>query len=303
MIYQCQKCQKYFDHKTKYTKHLERKKDCITNDYVVKENIVTVCGEVEVNNEDGKYCCLICNKKFSFSQSLSRHKKTHTFDNDKNVIISKNEIDEIKKLIVTQTERIKYFEEMAISSKLKSCNNFMNNAIVVNNGLINNGLINNGTINNTVLLQFGKENVYDLNKDEIKTIENSNTPYKQIIETFHFNPNRPQTQNIKCFNVNGKYLEIYDGKSWIKIPLDDLLLELYNNHTDNLSEIAKMDPETEDENRAKHKLQEVVNEMLVYYQNNDKPGSKEFSDDIKLLLYNKTRLLANDLVNNKILDV
>ena len=75
MIYQCQKCQKYFDHKTKYTKHLERKKDCITNDYVTKENIVTICGEVEVNNEDGKYCCLICNKKFSFSQSFSTKSK------------------------------------------------------------------------------------------------------------------------------------------------------------------------------------------------------------------------------------
>lgn len=302
MIYQCPKCQKFFDHKTKYTKHLERKKDCITNDYIVKDIIVSENGLV-LDNPDSKYCCLICNRKFAFSQSLSRHKKTHTYDNEKNVIISKTEIDEIKKLIFTQSERIKYFEEVAFSSKLKNCNNFMNSAILINNGLINNGLINNGTINNTVLLQFGKESVYDLNRDEIKTIENSNTPYKQIIETFHFNPNRPQTQNIKCFNVNGKYLEIYDGKSWIKIPLDDLLLELYNNHTDNLSEIAKMDPESEEENKAKAKLQDVVNEMLVYYQNTDKPGTKEFSEDIKLLLYNKTRSLTNDLVNNKMLDV
>ena len=298
MLYQCQKCQKYFDHKTKYTKHLERKKDCITNDYVQKINNVITLNGSEINDDDGKYCCLICNKKFSFSQSLSRHKKTHNNDNDKNVIISKSEIDEIKKLIITQTERIKYFEEMAITSKLKSSNNFINSAIMVNNGLIN-----NGTINNTVLLQFGKESVYDLNRDEIKTIENSNTPYKQIIETFHFNPNRPQTQNIKCFNVNGKYLEIYDGKNWIKIPLDDLLLELYNNHTDNLSEIAKMDPETEDEYNSKNKLQEVVNEMLVYYQNNNKPGSKEFSEDIKLLLYNKTRSLTSDITSNRITDV
>jgi hypothetical protein len=87
--------------------------------------------------------------------------------------------------------------------------------------MLNNSLINTGTINNTLLIQFGKENVYDLNRDEIKTIESSNTPYKQIIETFHFNPNRPQTQNIKCLNVNGKYLEIYDGNGWVKIPLDD----------------------------------------------------------------------------------
>jgi hypothetical protein len=37
--------------------------------------------------------------------------------------------------------------------------------------------------------------------------------------------------------------------------------------------------------------------MLVYYQNNNKPGTKEFSEDIKLLLYNKTRQLTSEITN------
>jgi mannosyltransferase OCH1-like enzyme len=34
------------------------------------------------------YCCLVCNKKFSFSQSLSRHKRIHINTTDKNITIS-----------------------------------------------------------------------------------------------------------------------------------------------------------------------------------------------------------------------
>jgi hypothetical protein len=56
-----------------------------------------------------------------------------------------------------------------------------------------------------------------------------------------------------------------------------------------------MDPESDVDYESKNKLQEVINEMLVYYQNNNKPGTKDFSEDIKLLLYNKTKVLANDI--------
>ena len=44
--------------------------------------------------------------------------------------------------------------------------------------------------------------------------------------------------------------------------------------------------------------------MLEYYENNDKPGSKEFNDDLKLLLYNKTKNISLDTKqHNQILNV
>ncbi len=76
--------------------------------------------------------------------------------------------------------------------------------------------------------------------------------------------------------------------------MDDLLLELYNNHTDNLYEISKMNPDTNEDLNLKNNLQKTVNEMINYYEQTNRPGSKEFNDDIKLLLYNKTKIIKEE---------
>jgi hypothetical protein len=356
MLYQCQKCLKYYDHKYNYLKHINRKTDCknkIVNNYIdISEasielpkasielpkasielpkasnnitlplfkipndnsnltNVKTITKKpILINNEKrANYKCLICSKIYANSGGLSKHKKKYhpNYDTElinldsanlanlanTKIIITKKDFNDINKKIKDLEDKISY----TMTNTVNTTN--------TNNGIINN-IINNTTtttnINNSFqLIKFGKENIYDLNKDEIKKIENSDSPYKQIVEIFHFNLDRPESQNIKCYNINGKYLEIYDGKSWIKIPLDDLLLELYNNHTDNLYEISKMDPENDEEREIKNKLQYTVNDMLKYYEENNKPGSKEFNDDIKLLLYNKTKIMKKE--QNQILNV
>ena len=56
-----------------------------------------------------------------------------------------------------------------------------------------------------------------------------------------------------------------------------------------------MEPNNNEQYKNKTKLKTIVNDMLEYYQIYDKPGSKEFNEYIKLLLYNKTKIKNNQL--------
>jgi len=137
MLYQCQKCLKYYDHKYNYLKHINRKTDCkikivntliniskasnelpkasnelpkasnivtlplskkLTSDYNLY-NVETDIKKTYINNNDKKqnYKCLICYKICPNSGGLSKHKKKYHPNYDNELIESNINITITKK--------------------------------------------------------------------------------------------------------------------------------------------------------------------------------------------------------------
>jgi hypothetical protein len=183
------RCQKTFDNKTHYNKHLGRKIQCkeiinkkLDEDVIDKLDIsnptldtlnvgsnttsssqylggIHIQNNIFINSKENGYKCLICNIIYKHSQTLSNHKrlKHPNYDTDiENINYNQNEKSEIEKFkelfmgkIKKLEEKNKQLELLVKTSKSKTKN-------IINNNT--NNTTNNGTINNINIVQFGKLN-------------------------------------------------------------------------------------------------------------------------------------------------
>jgi hypothetical protein len=130
MIFECTRCQKTFDNKTHYNKHLGRKIQCkeiinkkldedvndkldISNPTLDTLNVgsnttsssqylggIHIQNNIFINSKENGYKCLICNIIYKHSQTLSNHKrlKHPNYDTDiENINYNQNEKSEIDK--------------------------------------------------------------------------------------------------------------------------------------------------------------------------------------------------------------
>jgi len=106
MLYKCDKCNKNFDHKTKYNKHLERKFSCNKEYNIKNENnkldkkdikIVSISNDIHNGNNTypngnntypngnildnhqniNEYVCIGCDKNYKYYAGLYKHKKNY----------------------------------------------------------------------------------------------------------------------------------------------------------------------------------------------------------------------------------
>ena len=132
--------------------------------------------ELDTNNQNNdKLKCLICNKSYRHQSGLCKHKKQKhpNYDNDIDKLRKKHTedivISQIKKLLISQANKINELEVLVKISKPKNNNTTINNKTInTNSNNISN--INNGTINNINIIGFGREDINKLTDAEIKDI-------------------------------------------------------------------------------------------------------------------------------------
>ena len=161
--------------------------------------------------------------------------------------------------------------------------------------------------NNTInIIQFGSEDLEKLTKEEINKIIYAKTgidPLLTSIEVVHFNKRLPEQHNIKCNNINSKYVDIFNGTTWNKESMNTVIEDLADSHSFNLSELSK----TADNKKLKGsvlKSCKIVNDSTKLHNNeleySDEENKKEkdikvkkayadTKEDIKKFIYNKTK--------------
>jgi len=351
MIFECKRCHKFFSKKYNYEIHLQRKIPCkenilnnlhhddiIINDQKLEEvrilsetvkntnlsNIILSETVLEnkididfINSKLNGYKCNICNIIYKHTQSLTNHKKikhpNYNFEINKKLkeneeiiqlrdIFLKESFDhkqKIEKLIKDMEEKNKQIENITKTSKSKTINNNTTN--------------NNGIINNINIVQFGREDISSLTREEIKKIlyERGVDGLLASLEIIHFNDRLPQYKNLRLTNLNSKYIDVHNGKTWIKDDKEKIINETLENHTYNLQQLC------EDNNNSK-KIKNSIKNLIDDYSNfnnimteeKNTPNNKKLmkkintkKDEVKLFMYNKTKSVEN--LNNltDVLDV
>ena len=225
MIFECTRCQKMFDNKTHYNKHLVRKIPCkklinIILDHDVNKKLEEsirfqmfpkgIQMETFGNTNDYKHKCLICNKIYQNRSGLFKHKKQKhpnyetDIKNINHIQNEKSEIEKFKELFMIQINKLEYknreldnknkeLELLVKTSKPK--NNTTNNINTTNSNNTNNGIINNIQI-----VQFGKESSELLTKEEISKIlyDRGIDGLLASIEVLHFNNRLP----LNAYHLN-----------------------------------------------------------------------------------------------------
>ena len=192
--------------------------------------------------------CVHCDKVFTHKPSMQRH-MNHRCKKNKQL-----------NLIKQQQKTIEIQQQQLLAQRPQT--------------------INNNTTNNTVNIQ---NNTYILPYKDTDTSHLTTKDYafcvkqpdgvKRLIEKIHFNPMKPENQNLTITNLTDKYMMVYDGSQWKKVMKSELN-KIYNHKESLLEEWVEQDP--------------VLREKFYeYIKTERKDVQLQRIEDIKLMMYNQ----------------
>ena len=207
------------------------------NDVIFEE--IDRLGNIDVKNTKNKINCVFCDCPFSKPGNLQRHinnscKSKKTFD----------ELENLKKrfdMLLTAHEDLK---NTITNQPVQATTNNNTNKNTTNNNnsnntknQINNGVINNNNNNVTVqLVQFGHENIDNLDTNEVLDVYSKSTGgniLSNVLKYVNHNEKYPENNNICITDLSREYVKIYNGKKFIvkkfKHAKGDIMGKVINN--------------------------------------------------------------------------
>jgi hypothetical protein len=130
------------------------------------------------------------------------------------------------------------------------------------------------------------------NSDYLKIMNRGFNSVPKLIEAIHYNPDKPENQNVYIPNIKNNYAMVWNGDKWDLNHQDQILEDMYDDKSnlliEKLEEFEELDsPENESKVRVLKKFRRFVDS-----KENDEIKNK-IKGDIKLLLYNKKKLVKS----------
>ena len=229
--YKCERCHYIAKQKSNLKNHYQRKYPCraIHSDISVEELLE------KLNKPKEGFACNKCNKIFKTSQGKYQHQKRCKQE----LVVfeeKKNDIEEIQEL----KNELKLMKELFIE-KTKNVQNITNNNNIDTQNITNN--------NTNLFISFNdKENIHKLIKGcqetilQLEKVRSKDKCFSIYIDAAHFNPEHPETHNIKLTNLKPDYklIDIRDENGeWKKKPQKSIFNNLISSLKDFITDIVK----------------------------------------------------------------
>jgi len=258
MKYECYRCGWTTHIKTKMSNHLLRKFTCnntlnkikiddckesilcgksyeeYKNVTKIEQNVTEIEQNVTENSEKNKsFECKFCEKKYKFSQSLSRHyKKCKEKQENEEAKDSMNKLvnllnDQLKE----QNNQIKdYKKELDKRDKELDKRDKQIDELIKKAGINNNNITQN-IQNNIKLLAYKDTDLSTLKeKDIIKCMHHSNMCVPHLIKMIHLNPKKPENHNVYISNLKNGYIMVYNGEKWDTLNREEVIEDMINDN-------------------------------------------------------------------------
>ncbi len=219
--------------------------------------------------------CIYCDKMFTKKYNLNKH-----FNRCKNKKIDE---EDTEKEMLKQMLEIKDLELKKQNQELEDAKRKIKELSKSSNNVVYN------TVNNITLIAYNRQP--DLshltNNDYVKIMNRGFNSVPQLIKAIHFNPKKPQNQNIFIPNIKSKYVMVWNGIKWDLINRKDVIDDMYDDSSNIL--IEKME-------ELKHAdLKPTVLKKFERFidKKEDDEVKNKIKEDIKLLLYNNKEIVKN----------
>ena len=244
----CKDCYCGFNKLHHYNFHLDSNKH---KNRISKENI-------------NFHICSICQKNFSHSSSLYRHRAK----------CKKMEVNETSNVDILQKENEELRKEIELLKKNQ------------NNNTTNIQTQNIQTQNIINIKCFGNENMeYITDKVILQCIGKVYGSIPMIIERIHFDPEHPENHNIKIPNKKLPHANVMtENESWKLVKLDDAIDSMIDTGYNLLDETFQENGHVLSNNQQKH-----FKNFQSKYEDGDKKTIKDIKETVELLVINKTR--------------
>lgn len=308
MSYKCDSCEKIFETRFNYNRHIQRKSPCKpskikTHDAIIAYqhtiNTNSIVQSTQINTESTQppsteSKCKYCDKVLSCYKALNRHVNKYCpnykeyiqtqkeqQENTENDIINNPVIANILK----EMEQLKE-ENKELKNKYCPVNN--NNAIETNitNG-DNNTLINNNS--HIPLVAFGKEDYKVItNKECSDFLSRGISSVTEVTKHIHFNKELPQYHNCYISNLCHNLGKSYDGDMWRTVQFDKIIDDLIEKSSEYLE-----DQYVELQKKLPEKAKRQFNKYLTA-KKDDKKGLRErYEHEMKMILYDYHDIVVN----------
>lgn len=267
VYYSCMLCGFYNENKCKYERHLQTQKHQET------------C-KSKVSQKSNVFHCKYCGKMYKHKQSVNNHIKYTCKENkDEDVkelvrlmnlqlqqkdAMLKEQNQEIKTLTNQMEKQAKQIEKLMEKLKVPNITNITN------------------IQNNIRLLSYKDTDISHLtDKDYISSLKKVTFCVKHLIETIHFNPNKPENMNIYISNMKDKYLMVYEEGNWnIKNKAQELN-DLYESKEMMLEEWL---------DEEQHKYPDLRDKFNKYLNNKENDAiMNSIKEEIQMMMYNKKK--------------
>ena len=264
-LLECKACNYFTDVKCNYTRHLtsikHEKKVRVQNSPTMITHEIT---------------CEYCEKVFKSDESLRKHinyRCTKTKDNAElryttlKLKQAQKELKQEKKNNEKLVEKQIELQQQTIEIQQKLLCRLQPNHTT------NNTTNNTVNIQNNYILSYKDTDTSHLTRKDYAFCVKQPDGVKRLIEKIHFNPMKPENQNLTVTNLTDKYMMVYDGSKWKKV-LKSELNKIYNQKESLLEEWVEQDP------ALKEKFYE-------YIKTERKDVHLERIEAIKLMMYNQ----------------
>lgn len=257
----CYNCGKVFRKPAELERHKNRKTPCLIQD-------------IKPEQIENPLRCIYCNRVFSNTSNLNKHHKTCKIKNGgMDILVDKVKHEQEIRILKEQrvadekrhTEQLQKLEERltavtTVTAELTAGFNAQIEELKKQIATQPQQVTNNITINNTITINnYLKPNYkFLIDGDVFKEIFKRwkvSTPY-EIIPLIWFNKDRPENLSITATNVKSGDCAVYDGKTWVLIPSDQVTREMRERAYDITAELITPDMITEDTRYTRSRIQE-----------------------------------------------
>tara|TARA_B100000787_G_C16183215_1_gene293087 strand:+ start:110 stop:958 length:849 start_codon:yes stop_codon:yes gene_type:complete len=277
-LYICKCCDYETKIKPHYNRHLntnKHKKNGEKSIIIGPVRYSTNINMCEIQNIN--FMCDYCDKTFTSSSHLSRHKKNNCKIKEQQDI-QKKELSELKQMFKEERER-NQLERERYQEESKDLHKHINELIKKAGNTTNNTA-------NITLNCYGHEDLSHITEDQ--KLEWVKLPYgmvQKMIEHVHFSNKRPENWNIKLTNKKDKMIKVFRGNKWKYQDKDEVVSELIQTNYCRLDDFY--------ENIASNDLNKLLNTRYKKFQTQFDEDDDELKD--KLMKESSMILLSENL--------
>ena len=216
---------------------------------------------------NGEHNCDFCNRSFNHKTNYYRHMKHHCKEKK---IYEQKKVEELEEM--EKNELIKKLEEAEKKiDELKQSQH-----VTYNNNI-------------TVIAHNKQPDLSHLtDNDYLKIMNKGFKSVPKLIEAIHFNPDKPENQNVYIPNIKNNYVMAWDGKNWNLRARDDVLDDMYDDNSNILlDKLEQLEGNSTKKNNIFKKFRRFID------QKEENEIKNKIKNDIKLLLYNKKTIVKN----------
>ena len=147
--------------------------------------------------------------------------------------------------------------------------------------------------NNIKLVAYKDTDLSHLtDKDYLQCLNRSNMVIPNLIKRIHFNPKKPENQNIYISNIKNKYVMIYDGGKWNLHNREDTIDDLIDTN-----EIV-IEQKLEEWMENGKEYPDIMKKFNRYLEKKEKDQVKNaIKEEIKLILFNNRKTTDNKKID------